>query len=174
MNGNIQAAIHYYKKRRRTNPDTCVIHCKNQDSLAKAIYYASISEDANGKKHSHQYRLKKEDMERFAIELQLQEYKIQSADNFDILFKIIENVGLKMEGIGDMLIYDTAERIGQYLNLFPGKIYLHAGTREGAEKLIGKIESSTVKKEMFPEPIKSSSLTCADIESMLCMYKDIF
>jgi len=29
-------------------------------------------------------------------------------------------------------------------------------------------------KEMFPEPIKSSNLSCADIESMLCMYKDIF
>src|SRR5262249_40973014 len=133
-----------------------------------------ISENAQGKRHSHQYRLNKADMELFAKELQSQEERIRAAESFDILFKVIEKVGVKIEGIGDMLIYDSAERIGGYLNIFPDKVYLHAGTREGAEKLLGKIEASTIRKEMFPEPIRSSNLSCADIESLLCIYKDIF
>jgi hypothetical protein len=174
MNGNIQAAIFKYKEYRRSNPDTCALHCKNQNSFTEAIYFACISEDAQGKRHSHQYRLKKQDMEAFAFQLQLQEQRLRNADNFDTLFRIVNNVGSNIDGIGDMLIYDAAERIGAFLNLFPDKVYLHAGTKKGAEKVLGKIEGSTIKKEMFPEPIRSSNLSCADIESMLCMYKNIF
>jgi len=113
-------------------------------------------------------------MEVLSKHLQSQKKRLHDADNFDTLFRIINNVGSKIDGIGDMLIYDAAERIGEYLSLSPDKIYLHAGTREGAEKILGEIDGSTIKKEMFPEPIRSSNLSCADIESMLCMYKDIF
>jgi len=174
MNGNIQAAIFKYKEYRRKNPDTCILHCKHQGNLSEAIYFACISEDAHGKRHPHQNRLKREDMEIFANQLQSQEQRLRDADNFDTLFKIIHNVGSKINGIGDMLIYDATERIGEYLGLFPDKVYLHAGTRDGAEKILGKVGEATIKKEMFPEPIRSSNLSCADIESMLCMYKSIF
>lgn len=94
MNGNLQAAIFKYKEYRRSNPDTCILHCKNQTNLSEAIYFACISEDAQGKRHSHQYRLKKQDMEIFSHQLQSQEQRLRDADNFDTLFKIINNIGL--------------------------------------------------------------------------------
>jgi hypothetical protein len=165
-------AIKLYKEEIKKNPDTWLTYCKNQNNLSDAIYFAAISENHLGKRHSHQYRLKKMDMLIFAEKLKSHEIQIKNAETFDVLFKLIQNIGFKLNGIGEMLIYDAAERIGLFLNLFPDKIYLHAGTRIGAEKMLGKINSNTISKAKLPEPFKSSNLSCTEIEDILCMYKN--
>jgi hypothetical protein len=173
MHLKAQAALNNYRKRIKKNPDTWLLHCKNQKSLSDAIQCSVMSENHQGKRNSHQYRLKKENLEVFAEHLKTQEERLSKAESFDIIFKLVENIGTKDEGIGEMLIYDTAERIGHYLNILPDKIYLHAGAREGAEKLLGKrIQEKFIKRDILPEPLKSCELTCTDIESLLCVYKD--
>jgi hypothetical protein len=52
-----------------------------------------------------------------------------NCSSFDELFQMVDNAIGGIHGIGPLTVYDTACRIGEYLNLKPEKIYLHAGTR---------------------------------------------
>lgn len=73
-------------------------------------------------------------------------------------------------GIGELAVYDIATRVGAFLGLAPDKVYLHAGTAEGA-RVFG-VRSKPwlpVEREVFPKPL--ANLPAADIENLLCIYK---
>lgn len=171
---NLQAAILLYRKYVKLNPDTSLAACSAAKSIEEAIHFAVLSEDKAGKKHSHQYRLVRKAMITFEEKALLIKEKLVKADDFHVLYKLLKNLEVKSKGIGEMLTYDAAERIGQYLKLTPQKVYLHAGTRVGAEKLLGKINAEYIKKEQLPEPLGNSTLSCSEIEDILCMYHDMF
>ena len=133
-----------------------------------------LSEDREGKRHSHQYRLVREDLMNFDEKVLLIKEKLLKAEDFHVLYKFLKNLEVNSSGIGEMLTYDAAERIGQYLKLYPKKVYLHAGTRVGAETLLGKINAEYINKEQLPEPLGNSTLSCSQIEDILCMYHDMF
>jgi hypothetical protein len=57
--------------------------------------------------------------------------------NFSEIYDIIDVT--KSEKIGEPTVYDTALRIGCYLNKFPEVVYLHSGTRIGAKNLPGNL-----------------------------------
>ena len=81
----------------------------------------------------------------------------------------------KIKGIGPLTCYDTAQRIGAKIRLFPEHIYLHAGTKTGAEKLLGKrLKVKFINKTDLPNPFHNANLTNAEIEDILCIYKDKF
>ncbi|MFH1049430.1 MAG: hypothetical protein V1779_00705 [bacterium] len=122
------------------------------------------------RKHNHQKRISNTLLNEFKDRLIEGTDPIQSVKNFDDLYKVIDSS--KIKGIGDLTIYDTAHRIGVYLNILPEKVYLHSGTLIGAKKIFGMINKKDLKKEEFPEPIKSCNLTCAEIEDLLCLYKE--
>ena len=48
---------------------------------------------------------------------------------------IVSDVAADFHGIGSLTVYDTATRIGAFLKLEPDRVYLHAGTRDGARAL---------------------------------------
>jgi hypothetical protein len=48
---------------------------------------------------------------------------------------------MNIKGFGELAVYDCSLRVGSYLNLLPDKIYLHAGTRKGAEALKMNVSS---------------------------------
>ena len=111
-------------------------------------------------------------MQAFEINLLSDIRSIKKAENFDDLLNIIERAAPK--GIGELMVYDTAVRVGAFLNLSPDKIYLHAGTKTGLKKLNGKFKGKTITKNQLPEPFKSSSLDCYELEDVLCIYKNEF
>jgi hypothetical protein len=153
------------------NPDTCIIHCASQRRLRDAITCAAVSRDNQGKKHPHQYRLKNSVLEAFGDSLLPRQRDIQAVQNFDELIDIVEQC--RVSGIGELAIYDTAVRIGAFLNIWPTKIYLHAGARVGAAKLIGNVTSSTINKSQLPATFSNSNLSCYELEDLLCIYKRI-
>lgn len=51
------------------------------------------------------------------------------------MFHLIDTALETIPGLGELYVYDTTLRIGAKLNLFPDKVYLHAGTRLGATAL---------------------------------------
>ena len=72
--------------------------------------------------------------------------------------KIVEACAKQIKGIGELTIYDTALRIGFYLDIYPDKVYLHAGTREGAKRLIGEDKVKNKKYlEMSELPKRTSN-----------------
>lgn len=172
MSQKLENIINQYKRLKGKYPDTWIEHCKNQKSLQKAIYVAAMSLNDLGKRHPHQYRLKKEDMQIFEENILSSISNIKRAQNFDSLFKIVEQSAPK--GIGELMIYDATVRIGAFLNLSPDKIYIHAGTKTGLHKLIGKFKGKTINKSQLPEPFKSSNLGCYELEDVLCIYKKKF
>lgn len=167
----INNIINHYKKWKADNPDTWIEYTCAQSDLFSAISVASLSRNIFNVKHDHQKRLKNADLKLFKEKILTKKNDIQNVGDFDSLLKIIAEC--KIKGIGEVAFYDVANRIGNYLEKQPEFVYLHAGTKKGLENLLGrKVKYRYIKKSELPEPFKSSSLTCHEIEDILCIYKD--
>lgn len=110
------------------------------------------------------------------------ETEILNATNFDEILTLLtfngkkdgKNEGYKhIKGIGELTEYDIAFRIGKCLGKCPDKVYLHAGTREGAEKLKGKkIKDKYLARKAFEEFEYLADAPICQIENFLCVCKD--
>jgi hypothetical protein len=155
-----------YRQLRIKQPDTWLIHSKNQKNITSAIHTAAFALNHETKRHPHQYRLKKIDMQLFVDKLISSQSNIQTSQTFDELYNRVASC--KVHGIGKLAIYDTAHRLGVYLNLEPEYIYIHAGTKIGLEELMGKkVNSNKIEKESLPE-LNTSDLSPAELEDLLC------
>jgi len=169
-NRKLNSIIKAYKILRQNNSDTCLIDCMNSKSLEQAIKLATTAKNFQGKKHDHQWRISEVTLECFTVSVLDKKDNLTKVRTFSDLISIIESC--KIPGIGDLTIYDTAHRIGNYLRIHPDKIYLHRGTKTGAINLLGKIESKYITKNQLPKPFQNANLSCSEIEDILCIYKD--
>jgi len=74
-----------------------------------------------------------------------------------------------IDGIGALMVYDTALRLGAFLQLEPDLVYLHAGTRDGAAALGVDRSRETVRAEELPAALQA--LHPHEIEDCLCIFK---
>jgi hypothetical protein len=170
-NHALEEIIQAYLNSRKGEPDAWVMHCRNQPTLRAAIQVAARAVNHAGKRHPHQYRLKDTDLKTFADLLGEREAELSGANDFHALFTMID--GLPCPGVGPLTRYDTAHRIGERLALNPEKVYLHAGTRRGAEALLDrKIKETTLTKADLPAAF--GALEYWEIEDILCLGKDCF
>lgn len=162
----LERIIDNYKKQKRKSVDYHVQFCLDQENLKDAIEAAAKAVDDYGKKHFHQRRVGKVDLLAFAEKLAALENELASATTFDKIYTIVNNTN--QAGINEITVFDTAFRIGSFLNLFPDKIYLTSGTRIGAEHLLGKLDDkNTLLPTDFPSPFQREDLSIADIEDIL-------
>ena len=56
--------------------------------------------------------------------------------------------------IGELAVYDTALRIGARFGLEPEKVYVHAGTRDGAHALGFDRRLAVIEMDELPVPIQ--------------------
>jgi hypothetical protein len=97
---------------------------------------------------------------------------IRHARNFDDLLAITTHVLRDVYRTGELYRYDTTLRISYYLDRLPTRVYLHAGTRTGAQRLglsgnKGYVERNDVPVELRDRPAH-------EIEDIVCIYKDEF
>jgi hypothetical protein len=171
MNQKLVNIIKSYRNLRTKTPDNHLRHCESQDSLENAIYYAATATDDKGKRHGHQRRLKRVDLIKYADNLFERIEDIKKVKTFDRLYEVASECANK--GIGSLAIYDTAHRIGRYLRIMPDKIYLHAGTRAGAKKLLGQLKGKTfLTKNDLPAEFQIGDIDAEEIEDILCIYKE--
>lgn len=162
-----------YKAMRKKYPDRHIDYCVHQKTLACAIEVAAKAIDDQNKIHSHQRRVGRARLNFFADQLKLKKTYIKQAKTFEELLLTIESV--KCARIADLTYYDTATRIGAYLDLFPDKIYLHTGTRVGAKYLLGNINGRNfITLEELPKDFLKHDLTASEFEDILCIFKDDF
>ena len=140
---------------------------KLQRSLEKAIEVAVLARMPSGKRHPHQRRIPGRVLE--VAKEQLFSADLERCDSFAKLFATVEEAIRPIHGIGELAVYDTAQRIGAYLGLMPERVYLHAGTREGAKALGVDVRRKTVAVDELPEPLRA--LEAYEIEDCLCIYK---
>jgi len=137
----------YLSKRNNMCNIDIIKYTIEQNSLEDAISVAVMSKNRNGNTEYHQRRIYKDVYPNFRKKLLNVKDKIKNVKNFDELINIIHNN--KPSGAGELFCYDVELRIGHKLNLLPEKIYIHAGTRIGLEKLLNRKidESSTSSKK---------------------------
>ena len=153
----------------KTKKDENDVYPDSIKNLEDAITFAALAKDFTGKRFSHQRRIRKNCLMQFRDNVLKYRENINNAKSFEDLHAIVEKA--RVYGIGELAVYDTAQRIGQYMGLYPNYVYMHAGTRSGARKLIGeKARMNMVDKTEFPESFRK--LSCAAIEDILCRYKD--
>ena len=93
-------------------------------NLQEVVEKASLAETYKGRRDPHQARIKKELLEKLGKCLTKKLDELSNCKNFDCLLKIVEACAKQIKGIGELTIYDTALRIGFYLDIYPDKVYL--------------------------------------------------
>ncbi|WP_344851422.1 hypothetical protein [Pedobacter jeongneungensis] len=164
----IENIITDYRKLRTQHPDYWLIDCAAATSLEHAVEMAATARNLVGRKHPHQFRIQNSVLQDFSLSLLSIKFEIREAASFRLLYSLVD--GCRIKGISDLTIYDTSHRIGCFLNLFPEEVYLHSGTRKGAEIILGKIMGKTILVEQLP-PLFNSGLSPSELEDMLCIYK---
>lgn len=131
-----------------------------------------------GEKDKHQYHIRNNVLVAYRDKIVSAEKEIGECKTFEDILKICEKVTIK--GIGELTAYDVAFRLGYQMvhlqnaseKLLPDKIYLHAGTKQGALKL-EVIQKWSRKKsltlEELPEWLQKEPPYI--IENFLCVYK---
>jgi hypothetical protein len=137
------------------------------ESLADAID-ASFGLRSGDRIHHHQRRVGRRALTAARNKLRRVESKIRKARDFEELHLIVDRETVDVHRFGELSTYDVAQRIGDFLNLSPRYVYLHAGTREGAKAFRGS--GNKVKKSFFPRPLWV--LSPAEIEDFLCIFAD--
>ncbi len=133
-----------------------------------AVRYASRGQTTDGKRHLHQRRLKKStlaEVERLLTSVDLRQYR-----DFASLYKAIANRLDRCSGVGPLMKYDTALRIGANLGVFPERVYLHSGTSAGAKALGFSVKDSPIERSRLPKEFRS--LAPHELEDCLCIFKD--
>jgi len=169
---NLEPIVKAYISKIRPIAQTELDWFQQQPSLSSAVEKASYALNKRGKQYSHQWRLKKVNLEKGNQILQDNINLIAQCQDFDELFSLVERMILPIHGLGELYAYDTAFRIGTKLGLAPKKVYLHAGTREGARKLGLDHKAETIEMENIPAALQE--LEPHEIEDVLCIFKDRF
>lgn len=135
---------------------------------AAAIRRAALSQWWNGKRHPHQRRIPIMLLRQAEERLQAVGPSLAKAADFAELHRLVEEEIGRIEGIGELTVYDIAHRVGAHFGKAPRLVYLHAGTRAGARGL--NIKGDSIDPASLPEAF--SRLSPAEIEDCLCIYKD--
>jgi hypothetical protein len=160
----VDVYIREYRAAARAEMDTF----RREESRAAAIRRAALCEFPDGKRHPHQYLIPRRLLELAEKRLQAAAKRLAAAADFDALHEIVRREIGSVHGIGKLMVYDIAQRIGAYLGKAPTLIYLHRGTKEGAA-ILG-FHGDTLDARKLPTAFLR--LAPAEIEDCLCIYKD--
>jgi hypothetical protein len=138
---------------------------KSRPSLAEATKWGALARWKEGRKLRHQWRIPNAVLTSAARNLGRIEAKLQRAETFDAIFDLVET-SIKGGGIGPLAVYDTALRIGAWRRKLPRRVYLHAGTKTGANAMKRRTSNRTLEVTAFPELV---GLRAHEIEHFLCV-----
>lgn len=141
-------------------------------TLKEAIHNAARAKLPNGKRHDHFRRFKAEVLEKAEQRLQTRAKQLKGCESFQKLHDLIHDEIRPINGIGALAVYDIANYIGANRGLEPEVVYLHAGTRKGANILGLGWRQKTLDPDELPDEF--NRLLPREIEDCLCSYaKDL-
>jgi len=166
---NLKTIVRMYVQRIRPRAQAELDWFIRQPTLRDAIKNAALARNSRGKRYSHQRRIKRVAIQEALSILSNESDRIERSRTFAQLFRLINAALEDIPGIGELYVYDTSLRIGAKLNLFPNKVYLHAGTRLGARAL-GLRDAGALDVSELPKQFRL--LKPHEIEDVLCIFKD--
>jgi hypothetical protein len=162
--GVVSAYRRDYRPRARAELD----YYANLPSLREAVSRAARAERPDGKRHDHQTRIRRRALQE-ALRI-LGGASFRAYTNFHDLHEFLSQTIGTIPGVGELMVYDTALRIGAKLGLEPEVIYLHRGTRDGAGALGLDVTRPFIELPALPGALRS--LRPHEIEDCLCIYKN--
>jgi hypothetical protein len=143
-------------------------------ALKDAITEATRARLPGGKKFSHQRRIPNSVLR--AAKDCLLKTDFSGLEFFEELLILVSRATCKVAGFGTLCIYDTAHRLARIFK--PEFVYLHAGTRRGAEALSRVMRSPGAMRldgrarklpmDAFPKALQR--LRPQQVEDCLCIY----
>jgi hypothetical protein len=161
-----------YDRRHCHSEEREIAWFRKQRSLRSAIELAARATDERGRRYSHQYRIRRDSIAHATAALLAAEASIARAASFEAIHAIVARQLRQVSGTGELYIYDTAFRIGAHLGVFPTRVYLHAGTRDGARVLNLEYRKEALEVSEVPAALRHRQPH--EIEDILCIYKDRF
>lgn len=162
----LERLVSEYRKRYLKRHCAGIEWHRTAPDLPEAIERACVG-DEDGKVFSHQRRVGRVRLRRFAQALQSKRKAIANCRSFRELHDVIE--GERIRGVGALTIYDVAERIGFCLRIEPEDVYLHAGATEGARALGLGGKGGLLSVVDLPRPLRG--LPPFEVENFLCIFK---
>lgn len=167
----VEAAVAHYLARHRARAARELDYFSRVvRSDAEAVSRAALAQLPSGKRHPHQYRIPKRALEESRQVLLANLPALRQATSFDELIALVGALTEPIPGIGQLAVYDTTLRIGARFGLEPSRVYLHAGTRDGARALGFDGRRANIDMVELPEPLQR--LSAREAEDLLCIYKD--
>jgi len=174
VNGtSLDAVIRAYQQRPFKKGAQELAGFREEPTVEAAVSRAGLAQRSNGKRlvrFNHQRRVPRQALE-LARE-QLLATDLKSSGSFHELFLTVKTTIGGIPGIGELMVYDTALRIGARLGLEPERVYLHAGTRVGARRLGLDWRAKWIERKDLPKALRA--LPPWQVEDILCIYKDRF
>ena len=167
---NLGEIVQHYIANRRREANEELEHFANQPNLRAAIRTAALAVDGRGKRHKHQRRIPGESLEHFRRALSRNCEALRSCQTFPELLQISEKAAEGFWKNSKLTVYDTTLRISAHLSIWPDRVYLHAGAREGAMALGFKGNLRSLTRSQLPKEFQK--LKPYEIEHCLCSYKD--
>jgi hypothetical protein len=165
----LEGVVVKYRRSCQSRLDAQLRSFADEPTLQSAVARAALAETRDGKRYSHQRRLKRVVLQ--AVRSQLFELDFGAIRGFDELHTIIDRAIGSIHGVGELMVYDTALRIGAKLRVMPDRVYLHSGTRRGARSLGLPFKMRSISIAELPGPLRS--LKPYEIENCLCIFKDL-
>ena len=131
----LAALVRSYRVHNRPNSLDDLEFFRAMPSFEVAIHHAGLAIDRLDKRFNHQCRIPLAVLSRAKSLLAEQAPRLKTCRSFHELHTCLTKALASVCGIGELYIYDTALRLGAFLNLEPEHVYLHAGTRAGARAL---------------------------------------
>ena len=168
MNRYKEIAQHYIATHRENAKNERKLF-KLQRTFSEAIIRAALAKMHTGKRFSHQRRIPKEALLKCKSILLKKKNELYKISSFESLHYAINKYIGCIRGIGKLMVYDTAFRLGGFLELEPKVIFLHTGTEIGAKKLGLSAKKEYLKMKELPREFHI--LKPYEIEDVLCIYK---
>jgi hypothetical protein len=138
-----------------------------------AISNAALARDPETRKrHPHQRRIPPASLEASKRRLLKNLTLVRSTTSFEELIELVDHLIRPLDRVGELVVYDTALRIGARFGLEPKKVYVHCGTRDGIRKLGLDSRRDTIEMDEIPAPIWK--LEPREAEDFMCAYDDRF
>ncbi len=170
--GSLAALVEEYRKHHATLAAQEAEFFRLMPSVGLLIHHVAFAIDGTGRCFDHQFRIMRASRQEAQRRLTSAFGKIKGARSFDELHAMLLKSLSDVYGLGELYVYDTAQRIGNYLGLSPKRVYLHAGVREGAKAL--GLDTSRGFLEFNELPKALQSLPADEVENFLCIYKKHF
>lgn len=168
----LELIVDDYIRRYRASAQEELQWFRSQPDLETAVDVAARAVDHEGKRYSHQYKIRADSISSARQSLAKNLDRIKGAPNFGVLLRTLNEILGPTDGVAELYVYDCALRIGAFVGHLPKQIFLHAGTRDGARALGLKWKERFLYISDLPDELRV--LEPYEIEDVLCIYKDKF